>query len=469
MFDGLQSEKNYYFKNELDGFNCSTQTYISESDTSNRINSFPIFSVPDPKPCNCVKSHCLKLYCECFARGSHCDNCNCTNCMNNCSHEEDRIKAVKLTLERNPSAFHLKTGDGENRHFKGCMCKKSRCLKNYCECYEAKVKCSNLCRCQGCQNTEDRRQRHSQKEHVHAIHENTHPKKKSTYLHIQDPASQKQNQMQLPQINQVFDRTLNPSISDLQYSHFYRNSSLLSTFFTLEVAEAACSCILAQLREANHKNLPLFVQEKVIIEEFGRCLIQILESFNGVHQSYYGQAGNSNAFQPEPCIFPTSPYLPSNIDSRLAGNDKSYIQLHETETILHSNVQNSDSTEEPKLVNPMESILENCPNRCEYLTKTYEEDEETYTATAALLNSSLCCYQNPSIFSAEVNLSEVTDTKENNFLYLDNVPSNIVYNDSFIKRTALDNRHSSSILDPQEVQEAAYGFGYSPEFGICSL
>ena len=54
------------------------------------------------KPCNCKKSKCLKLYCECFARGRYCDGCNCTNCFNNSTHESVRREAVEQTLERNP-------------------------------------------------------------------------------------------------------------------------------------------------------------------------------------------------------------------------------------------------------------------------------------------------------------------------------------------------------------------------------
>uniref|UniRef100_A0A1I8FYW0 CRC domain-containing protein n=1 Tax=Macrostomum lignano TaxID=282301 RepID=A0A1I8FYW0_9PLAT len=38
--------------------------------------------------CNCNKSHCLKLYCECFSEGQLCHNCNCNGCMNNLDFEQ---------------------------------------------------------------------------------------------------------------------------------------------------------------------------------------------------------------------------------------------------------------------------------------------------------------------------------------------------------------------------------------------
>ena len=53
-------------------------------------------------------------YCDCFANGEFCHNCNCTNCANNLVHEEERSRAIKSCLDRNPMAFHPKIGINEN-------------------------------------------------------------------------------------------------------------------------------------------------------------------------------------------------------------------------------------------------------------------------------------------------------------------------------------------------------------------
>lgn len=108
------------------------------------------FSKKSKRPCNCTKSQCLKFYCDCFAAGEYCSGCNCKDCLNDLDNEE-REKAVRLCLERNPYAFKSKEQSEEQQrlHQRGCNCKRSGCLKNYCECYEAKISCSANCRCLG--------------------------------------------------------------------------------------------------------------------------------------------------------------------------------------------------------------------------------------------------------------------------------------------------------------------------------
>ncbi|KAJ8287056.1 hypothetical protein GJAV_G00046550 [Gymnothorax javanicus] len=214
------------------------------------------------KPCNCTKSQCLKLYCDCFANGEFCNNCNCTNCFNNLEHETERLKAIKACLDRNPEAFKPKIGKGkegesERRHSKGCNCKRSGCLKNYCECYEAKIMCSSICKCVGCKNFEESPER-------------------KTLMHLADAAEVRVQQQTAAktklssQISDLLTRTA-PAISS-------GGGKLPYTFVTKEVAEATCDCLVEQAKQAELSNQPQAMAERMVLEEFGRCLMRIINS-----------------------------------------------------------------------------------------------------------------------------------------------------------------------------------------------
>ncbi|CAL4130990.1 unnamed protein product, partial [Meganyctiphanes norvegica] len=209
-----------------------------------------------------IRSHQIsKIYCDCFANGEFCNNCNCANCFNNLNHEEERQKAIKACLDRNPNAFRPKIGkggsDSERRHNKGCNCKRSGCLKNYCECYEAKIPCSSICKCVGCKNVD------------------------------MSPGTDRKGLMQLAECAEARVTQQNTGKSKLpSFSHHSPAKMGLPLSaksgvcrMTQEVVEATCQCLLAQADKAESAGDSLAQQENTVIAEFSRCLMQIIGSY----------------------------------------------------------------------------------------------------------------------------------------------------------------------------------------------
>ena len=93
--------------------------------------------------CKCKKSQCLKLYCDCFQQNLMCTaDCECEKCKNTEANDRpggSRAMAVAEIMLRRPDAFKPRKRDAEE----GCKCKKNKCLKKYCICFNQGFKCDN--------------------------------------------------------------------------------------------------------------------------------------------------------------------------------------------------------------------------------------------------------------------------------------------------------------------------------------
>lgn len=116
---------------------------------------------------------CLKLYCQCFAGSTTCGpTCRCDDCRNLPEFALLIDEARRSVCNRRPLAFDRKQAQqqAQQQHYNsamapsssalasisrvGCKCRRSNCLKKYCECFAASTYCSDRhCKCLNCGNT----------------------------------------------------------------------------------------------------------------------------------------------------------------------------------------------------------------------------------------------------------------------------------------------------------------------------
>ena len=164
------NEKNFRNKdlikpNSSDNINMNINMNVSnnvyhfclgdKNNTNNNLKTFPPNKYKEEKSkkkfiCRCKKSNCMKLYCDCFANGEKCIGCNCTNCSNVIGNDINIKKVYDEVVGKNPVSMKLNLQ--KELKTNGCNCSKSNCLKKYCECFKAGLKCSKTCRCKTCDN-----------------------------------------------------------------------------------------------------------------------------------------------------------------------------------------------------------------------------------------------------------------------------------------------------------------------------
>ena len=115
---------------------------VKNEDKENLGRTIKSFEEARPK-CNCKKSKCLKLYCECFANGLLCVDCSCNNCHNVEKYNNERSEIIEQIKSRNPEIFNTTLS---------CNCTKSNCEKKYCGCYNQGQTCNEECKCVDCKN-----------------------------------------------------------------------------------------------------------------------------------------------------------------------------------------------------------------------------------------------------------------------------------------------------------------------------
>ncbi|CAD8115761.1 unnamed protein product [Paramecium sonneborni] len=130
----------------------NSRTRRKTSKANYNVDDSPIID-SEIKPCHCSKTNCLQLYCSCFHNRRQCtQECRCFDCYNDGEHQDEVLKAVEQIKIKEQRASHHDLDSFDTKQFWGCKCKKTKCLKGYCECFVRNKKCNSHCQCSDCQN-----------------------------------------------------------------------------------------------------------------------------------------------------------------------------------------------------------------------------------------------------------------------------------------------------------------------------
>ncbi|CAG9326141.1 unnamed protein product [Blepharisma stoltei] len=142
-------------KRELSPFTQFCLTNLSPIDdyisfypiTTNTLKLNKLYSFPQKRALSSLTPKCACKRSQCLKMYCECFAANslCADC--------DCIGCSNIPIEDETKLIsHEKLKIVNVKHQRGCSCKRSNCRKKYCECYQKNLYCKHFCKCLSCEN-----------------------------------------------------------------------------------------------------------------------------------------------------------------------------------------------------------------------------------------------------------------------------------------------------------------------------